>query len=580
MERKLAAILAADVVGYSQMMARDEAGTLDALNALRAELFEPKIAAHRGRTVKLMGDGMLIEFPSVVEAVECAVEVQREIAAQNGSMPLTYRMGVNLGDVIVEGDDIHGDGVNIAARLEGLSEPGGVCISLAVWDQIKGKTEIAFADCGAHEVKNIPQPVSVWMWTPNGVANVSLGGSSVAITLPDKPSIAVLPFTNLTGDVGEDYFADGVADDIITGLSRFRSLFVIARNSSFAYKGQSPDIRQVAADLGVRYVLEGSVRKAGDRVRISAQLIDGSARQTIWADRLDGNLEDVFDLQDEITGRIASAIEPEIYAAEGAIAERKNPGNLGAWDLFLQAKSRSHIGTKESNKEAEELARQALNLDKRSVGARKLIAHCLYQQCVSGWTTDIVRTVLEARNLAEQAVQIDPGDAQAYQVLGLCYLGVGQFDEAKAALNTAVELNPNFAQGFVSLATYHSFEGDPDEALSLIDKAIRFSPRDANMSFWRCNQSLGHLLKGEYDSTIECAKFAAKRKDYWAPARWYWAAGSAYAGEDQELEAARAEVLRLNPNFSIAGIRMIQPFKHDSDFEIIAEGLRKAGFDD
>lgn len=562
------------------MMARDEAGTLDALNALRAELFEPKIAAHHGRTVKLMGDGMLVEFPSVVEAVECAVAVQKDIASQNGGAPLTYRIGVNLGDVIVEGDDIHGDGVNIASRLEGLSEPGGVCISLAVWDQIKGKTEIAFTDCGAHEVKNIPQPVSVWMWTPEGSGEISLGGRSVAITLPDKPSIAVLPFANLTGDANEDYFADGVADDIITGLSRFRSLFVIARNSSFAYKGQSPDIRQVANDLGVRYVIEGSVRKAGDRVRISAQLIDGSARQTMWAERMDGKLEDVFDLQDEITGRIASAIEPEIYAAEGELADRKSPGNLGAWDLFLQAKSRSHIGTRESNKEAETLARQALALDKRSVGARRLIAYCLYQQCLSGWTSDMIKSVVEARKLAEQAVQIDPGDAQAHQILGLCYLGVGQHDEAKAALTTAIELNPNFAQGFVSLATYYGFNREPEQALSLIDKAIRFSPRDANMSFWRCNQSLGHLMHGDYDKTIECAKFAAKRKDYWAPARWYWAAGSGYADRPDEVEAARAEVLRLNPDFTINGIRVLQPFRDASDFEILADGLRKAGLPD
>ena len=539
--------------------------------------------------MKLMGDGLLAAFPSIVEAVQCAVDIQRAMPGREPDMAddqrIRLRIGVNLGDIIVEGSDIYGDGVNVAARLEALAEPGGICISGTVFDHVNGKVGLDFADLGEQEIKNIDHPVQVYR-----IALDSLAGGSETLTtstksaatlqLPDKPSIAVLPFDNMSGDPEQEYFSDGITEDIITALSRFHWVFVTARNSSFTYKGKSVDIRQVSRELSVRYVLEGSVRKARDRVRISAQLIDGSSGNHIWADRYERQLDNIFDLQDEITARIAAAMQPVLYAAEGARVELKNPGHLDAWDLFLRARNLAHVGTKESNEEAQAVARQALSMDPSSAGAMKVLASCLYHQVVSGWTTTRGRAFAEARDSGERAVAIDPNDAEARQILGLIYLGYSRHDEALAELKAAVDLNPNYAQGFVSLATCYTYLGESEKVLPLFEQAIEISPRDLNLSFWRCTQSICLILAGEYERAIESAKFSSKRKEYWAPSRWYWAASAALANVPEEIEEARSEVLSLDSDLSIRGLRKAHPFRREQDFEIIVDGLKKAGLVD
>jgi adenylate cyclase len=343
-ERRLTAILAADVVGYSRLMGLDEAGTLARLRTHRRELFDPEIAEHKGRIVKTTGDGILIEFPSVVEAVSCAVAVQQGMAERNVSIQedqrIVFRVGVNLGDIIVEGDDIHGDGVNVAARLEGIAEPGGICVSGIVHDQVRDKLDLAFDDLGDQELKNIARPLRVYsvrLGTVETVPDDSSVKPTPTLALPDKPSIAVLPFQNMSGDPEQEYFADGMVEEIITALSRIRWLFVIARNSTFTYKGQSPDVKQVGRELGVRYVLKGSVRKGGDRVRITGQLIDAVTGTHLWADRFDGSLEDVFDLQDKVASSVAGVIEPTLQVAETARSVGRATNDLTAYDLYLRA---------------------------------------------------------------------------------------------------------------------------------------------------------------------------------------------------------------------------------------------------
>ncbi|MEN8198071.1 MAG: adenylate/guanylate cyclase domain-containing protein, partial [Pseudomonadota bacterium] len=346
MERRLAAILAADVVGYSRLVRADEEGTIEALKRLRTELIDPKIAEHRGRTVKLMGDGILVEFPSVVDAVRAAAQVQQAMAGYNGDRVeddrIRFRIGVNLGDVVIDGNDIHGDGVNIAARLEGLAAPGGICISGAVHEQVRDRVDLAFEDMGDCKVKNIDRPIRAWRWSaeaspPAHAAPVS----STPPALPDKPSIAVLPFDNMSNDPDQDFFADGMAEDIITALSRMPWFFVIARNSSFTYKGRAVDVTQVSTELGVRYVLEGSVRKAGNRLRITAQLIDATTGKHVWAERYDRDVLDIFDVQDEVTQAIVSAVAPEFLATEAKRVRRKDPAQLDAWECVMRG--RAHL---------------------------------------------------------------------------------------------------------------------------------------------------------------------------------------------------------------------------------------------
>ncbi len=573
--RKLTAILCADVAGYSRLSGADEVGTHRLLSA-GLDLISERIKASGGRVVNFAGDAVLADFASVVAAVETAVGIQRALTEQDTDTPedrrLKFRIGVNLGDVIVDRDDIYGDGVNVAARLEGLADSGGICVSGAVYEQVRGKLDVSFEDLGPQTVKNIAEPVAAYK-----VRIETPGSFDTPAPASDKPSIAVLPFDNLSGDPEQAFFADGITEDIITALSRFRWFLVIARNSTFSYKGVAKDVRQIARELGVRYVLEGSVRRSGSRVRVTAQLIDASTGNHIWANRYDREIADIFDLQDDITTNISAALEPELYAAEGARAKLKNPENMDAWDLFLRARDCSHLGTRESNSEAQSIARKALSIDPASVGSMKVMASCQYHEVISGWTTERRRILEEALGFAEQAVRADPNDAEARQILGLVLLGFSRHDEALSELRSAVELNPNYAQGYISLGTCYNYLGELDKALSLFEMGTRLSPRDANLTFWRCTQSLGYLLAGEYDLALRGAKFSATRKDYWAPSRWYWAASAALAGNMDEVEEARSEVLRLNPEFSIKNLRRAHPFRREEDFKMLADGLRKAG---
>ncbi|MCZ6522292.1 MAG: adenylate/guanylate cyclase domain-containing protein, partial [Alphaproteobacteria bacterium] len=454
MERRLAAIMAADVVGYSRLIRADEEGTIAALQALRTELVGPSIAAHNGRIVKLMGDGMLVEFASVVDAVRAAVEVQQALADRNAGLVeeerMVFRVGINLGDVVIDGDDIQGDGVNVAARLEGLAEPGGICVSAAVRDQVRHRLDLTFEDLGDRTVKNIDEPVRAYRIVL--VAEKSSGAErDVPPPLPDKPSIAVLPFDNMSGDPEQEYFTDGMVEEIITALTRFQSLHVIARNSSFAYKGRAADVRQVARELGVRYLLEGSVRKAGNRVRITGQLIDAATGAHIWADRFDGDYEDIFDLQDRITAQVVGAIEPKLRVAEIKRARRRRPDSLEAYDLYLRALPYNYAANPEGNVAALALLEQAIALDPGFAPAAAQAAWCYQQRATLAWDVseegDIDRAIAHAR----AAIAADRDDANSLAWAGFVLAIVGHdLESARIATERAMELNPNdpAVQGF------------------------------------------------------------------------------------------------------------------------------------
>jgi adenylate cyclase len=475
--RRLTTILAADVAGYSRLMGADEEGTHERLSAHLGELVNPKIAEHRGRIVKNTGDGFLAEFQSVVDAVRCAVEVQRGMAERNAGTPperrIEFRVGINLGDVIAEGEDIFGDGVNIAARLEGLAEPGGVLVSNTVHDHVRDRLPVAFEDLGEHQVKNITRPVRVYRVrdaTPKAPA-------SPALPLPDKPSIAVLPFANMSGDPEQEYFADGMVEEIITALSRIRWLLVIARNSTFTYKGQVVDVKQVGRELGVRYVLEGSVRKASGRVRITAQLIDATNGTHLWADRFDGLLEDVFDLQDKVASGVAGVIEPALQAAETARSASRPTHDLTAYDLYLRAYALVMSSSREIP-EALHLTEQAIARDPRYGSALAWAAHCCFRLLFDGRSGDREAERLKGADFARRALQLagdDPGIV-VNSALALAYFGE-DIGAMIALVDRALALNPNFARGRHISGILRLWAGQPDLAIDHNEASLRLSPR-------------------------------------------------------------------------------------------------------
>jgi len=490
LERRLAAILAADVAGYTALMGANEAGTLQRLTELRREFLEPLIDEYHGRIVKLMGDGLLVEFASVVDAVTCALAWQYGVAereaASDEDNPLRFRIGINLGDVIVEGGDIHGDGVNIAARLEGLADPGGICMSVDAFRQARGKTEAQFEDLGERKLKNVTEPVRVYRIATAKSGKAAIQRKNKLTPMPDKPSIAVLPFTNMSGDPEQEYFSDGITEDIITELSRFSSLFVIARNSTFSYKGKSVEVRQIAEELGVRYVLEGSIRRAGNRLRINAQLIDSETGGHIWAERYDRQVEDVFDLQKEITHNVVSSIAPQIEIAEIERVRRVHGENISAYELALKAKALLFDGSRTTNHEtleqAIETAQQALNLDPRSVQAlwvQGFAYHLLYT-CRLGVEPD--ETLDRAWRIVERLAEIDSSNSYACMIRGTICWDRGEHEVAIAQFRRAYALNPNFAWNLVSMAWCESLAGLTTEAKEHAELGLRLSPRD--MDFW------------------------------------------------------------------------------------------------
>ena len=478
-ERRLAAILAADVAGYSRLIGADEGGTLARLRALRRELLDPKIAECRGRLVKTTGDGLLIEFGSVVDALRCAVEMQREMTGRNTGVPpdsrIEFRIGINVGDIVVEDGDIFGDGVNVAARLEALAEPGGICVAARVQEDAAGKLDLAFEDIGEQQLKNIARPVRAYR------VIASAGSASVRadpiLALPDKPSIAVLPFANMSGDPEQEYFADGMVEEIITALSRIRWLFVIARNSSFSYKGQAVDVKQVGRELGVRYVLEGSVRKAGGRVRSTGQLIDAATGTHLWADRFVGSLEDIFELQDKVASSVAGVIEPALQAAETALSANRPTADLTAYDLYLRAYAMVLSSTRQTP-EALRLLEQAIERDPHYGPALAWAAFCCHRLLLDDRSEDPGADRLKGADFARRALEAagdDPG-VLANAAFALAYFGE-DLGAMMALVDRALALNPNYARGWHLSGVLRLWAGQPDVAIEHIDAALRLSPR-------------------------------------------------------------------------------------------------------
>jgi adenylate cyclase len=469
--RRLTAILAADVSGYSRLMGAAEEETHERLKAHLGELVDPKIKEHRGRTVKNTGDGFLAEFPSVVDAVRCAVEVQRGMAERNGDIPaaerIDFRIGINLGDVISEEHDIFGDGVNVAARLEALAAPGGICISRVVRDQVRDKLAFAFEDMGEQQAKNIARPVRVYR--VRDAAKTGTGPAQPALPLPDKPSIAVMPFTNMSGGPEQDYFADGMVEEITTALSRIRWLFVIACNSSFTYKSQTVDVKQVGRELGVRYVLEGSVRKAARQVRITGQLIDAITGTHLWADRFDGSLEDVFELQDKVASCVAGVIEPALQAAETARSAGRPTADLTAYDLYLRAYAMAMSSARQIP-EALRIMEQAIARDPRYGPALAWAAVCCFRLVQDGRAEDPDADRLKGADFARRALEVagdDPGIiAKATQALAYFGEDIGAMT---ALVDRALALNPNYARGWYISGLLRLGAGQPDTAIEQIE---------------------------------------------------------------------------------------------------------------
>jgi len=502
--RRLAAILAADVAGYSRLMGADEEGTLERLKALRAEVIDPKIAEHHGRIVKTTGDGMLVEFASVVDAVRCAVEVQQAMPDRNtgaaADSRIELRIGINLGDVVVDGDDLYGDGVNIAARLEGLAEPGGICISEDAFRQVRGKIAAEFTDIGEQALKNITRPIRTYrvMAAPGAASRRASSGPP----LPEKPSIAVLPFANMSGDPEQEYFADGMVEEIITALSRIRWLFVIARNSSFTYKGQAVDVKQVGRELGVRYVLEGSVRKAGGRVRITAQLIEVEGGAHLWADRFDGPLEEVFELQDNVALSVAGVIESAVQAAEIRRSAERPTSDLTAYDLYLRALP--DCLSWDGGRVRAALARleQAIERDPQFGPALGFAAVCNHAlgRYGGGKGTEAHRRA--ALDLAHRALQASPGDAGVVANVAFMLGSLGEdIKPAIALVDRALELNPSFARGWGISAWLRMWAGQPDVAVEHWQTSIRLSPRDRNLTE-PVLFGLAHFFRRRFDDAI------------------------------------------------------------------------------
>jgi adenylate cyclase len=573
--RKLAVILAADVVGFARLMAADEEGTLAALRA-RRQVIDGLVARHRGRIFGTAGDSLIAEFASPVEAVRCAAAIQQEIERRNADLPESHRMlfrvGVNLGDVMVGGDDLFGDGVNVAARLEGMAEPGGICISGAVYDQIRNKVDLTFEDLGERSLKNIDYPVRVFGLRRDRAEEPGPApGRRAPGTTSALPSIAVLPFANLGGDPEHDYFADGITEDLITEISRFQELRVVARNSVMTYKGKPVRVQEVGHDLGVRYVLEGSVRRAGARVRITAQLIDAGTGHHLWAERFDRDLADIFDVQDEVTSRIVVTLAGKLEESERRRARSLQTENLEAYDCVLRGRELWFRFTAETNREARRLYEKAIELDPDYARAYASLAWTYLTEHDERWGDPEDKPLERALEYARRGVMVNPASHSNHLALGQVCLAKGLHDEALEALQTAITLNPNDADGYVFLAEMLSFAGRPDEAIDLIEKAQRLNPA----SRWYAWQLAGAFyVARRYEDAV-----AALRKGRPLVAMGYrWLAVSyGQLGRDQDAKTAAEEYLRRTPDYSLATHLRTMPFQQAEDREHYIEGLRKAG---
>ncbi len=572
-QRRLAAILAADVVGYSRLMEADEAGTLAALKEHRVEAIDPTIAAHNGRIVKLMGDGTLVEFASVVDAVECAVELQRAMAGRNAEVPrdrrIEFRIGINLGDVILEGDDLYGDGVNIAARLEGLAEPGGILISHAVYAHVDRKLPVRFDDQGERALKNIAQPVRVYRvgWEADPASRAQRPAPSQP-GLPDRSSIAVLPFINVSSDAEQEFFADGLTEDLITDLSKVPGLLVIARNSSFAYKGRSVDVRSIARELGVRYVIEGSIRRASARVRINAQLIDAVDGSQIWADRFDRDLADIFLLQDEVVGKIVSALAGVLPSAR-ALPKRRAI-DIEAYDLFVRGRSLARLSLQDT-RAARPLLAKAIELDPGFAEAHAWLAMSHHFGWMYYGEAEEEHRML-ASSAARRAVSLDPDNADAHIVLGFLRAYDGELSEGVAEVEMGLRINPNHDEGWLMLADLRTCEGRAAEGIDCARNCFRLNPHPPGSYYWQFGWV--QYAAGRYEDAVE----TLRHKSALGPGvHRILAASLAQLGRMTEAREEARKFLLEFPDFSARQWGSTQPFRNDADRQHFVDGYVKAG---
>jgi len=581
LQRRLAAILSADVVGYSRLMGLDEAGTLARLNALRRELIDPAIAAHAGRIVKLMGDGALVEFASVVDAVTCAIEIQRQLPERDsggGDKAIQFRIGINVGDIIIEGDDILGDGVNIAARIESIADPGGISISEDAWRQVQGKVAAKFVDIGEQSLKNIARPVRVYRLAlgQQGAAAAAAGPEPrPALDLPDKPSIAVLAFNNMSGDPEQEYFSDGISEDIITDLSKLSGLHVIARNSTFTYKGRPVDVKQVGRELGVRYVLEGSVRKAGNRVRVTGQLIDATNGAHVWADRFDRDLTDIFAVQDELTREIIAALTVKLTPEQKGRLGRHSNVDPEAYNLFLRGREQAWLTTKAGNIEARKLLGSALAISPHFAAAHAFVGFTYVTDYVNGWVDHAEESLKTGLAIAERAVAMDEEEPHARYVLAVALGFSRQTERALVEARRSVALEPNFARGHHTIARLSTLNGDPAGAISVLETYMRLDPLYPDLALHFLAEARVSL--GQFDEALSLLKRRLERNPNSETSLVLLASCYGNLGRYEEARATWAEVKRIAPDFSIERQRRVLPFKNPEEFERRIEGLRKAG---
>jgi adenylate cyclase len=585
--RRLAAILAADMVGYSRLIGADEGRTLQGFKAIKAELVDPKVAEHHGRLVKTTGDGFLVEFSSVVQALRCATEVQAGMAERNAMVPtdkrIEFRIGINVGDVVVEDGDIFGDGVNVAARLETLAAPGGICVSARVQEDAAGKLDLAFEDLGEQHLKNIARPVRVYRLHADQVAGRAVDLAHPSLALPDKPSLAVLPFTNMSGDPEQEFFADGIAEDIITALSRYPALFVIARNSSFTCKGHAIDVKQVGRELGVRYVLEGSLRKAGNRIRVTAQLVEAESGRQVWAERYDRDLADIFTLQDEITEAVTIAIAPAIADAEQQRAMRKPPGSLDAWGAYQRGIWHFSKGNAKDNALAEKFFQRAIDLDPMFVGGYTGLAAALNRAGVNFRTRDLAEALVAGEALARRAIALDGGDAEAHSLFALTLNARGDHQAAQAEAERALAICPNLAGAHGALGVALTYSGRPKEGLAALKTCIRLDPRTPSLL-----NRLGQIAEAlyfcrEYAAAVEAARQAIRSFPDRRGSYRVFAAALGQTGRNAEAKEALEKAIAIAPaefdSYARGYVRKRYPWLRPEDHAHLLEGLRKAGWE-
>ncbi len=581
MERRLAAILAADVVGYSRLMEADEEATVGLLNTCW-KFIDDRIDEHSGRVFGSAGDSVIAEFASPVEALRCAVEVQQELGKRNADLPedrrMHFRIGINLGDVMVQGDNLLGDGVNIAARLETLADVGGINISGTVFDHVAGKLDLTFDDLGEQRLKNIAKPVRVYRVRSDAVSGSDTAGFGAPVESRDKPSIAVLPFENMSADPEQEFLADGISEDIITGLSKIRWFLVIARNSTFTYKGQAADVKRVAEELSVRYVLEGSIRKAGNRIRVTAQLIDAVTGLHVWAELYDKELQDIFDLQDEITRTIVARVEPDLAAAERDRAISRRTNHLDAWECYQRGLWNMWDYGRTEHYKAMELLTQATELDPNFSTAHAYLSYTYYHGVVLGWTDDPAHDLELGMNAARRALQVDDKDPVGYFAIGRIYMMQGEHDASIAALETAIELNPSFSQAYHGLGTVLSLAGQLDEGRAALKNVERLSPRDPILWASIVMHALADVLAGDTESALEMAQRTLqmpRAHSYWPHA--VYAAALVQAGRIEEARSEVQAALRELPDLTLTYLRNTYLTREPGGLNPYLDALRTAG---